>query len=64
VDAPERRSDAVKPSSASRADINPECAERPAWNGLVIVPKFAMTPLLCEAANANARAAPSASRTP
>ena len=54
--------DAVKPASASRAEMTPAWAARPAWNGFVIVPKFAITPLLCEAASAIASVARSASR--
>jgi hypothetical protein len=52
----------VNPTSASRAVISPEWADRPAWNGVVIVPKLAMTPLLCDAASASALLACSASR--
>ena len=52
---------AVKPASARRAAMMPACAALPAWNGLVIVPKFAISPELCDAPSAIACAALSAS---
>src|SRR5881275_3277040 len=48
---------AVKPSSARRAETTPACAARPAWNGFVIVPKLAMMPPACEAAQIGAGSA-------
>ena len=39
----------------------PAWAARPAWNGFVMVPKFAISPALCEAPSATAIAAWSAS---
>ena len=52
----------VAAGSANRAVISPEWADRPARNGVVIVPKLAMTPLLCDAASADALLTCSASR--
>ena len=52
---------AVKPASARRAAMMPACAALPAWNGLVMVPKFDIRPELCEAPSAIACAALSAS---
>jgi hypothetical protein len=46
--------DAVMPLAASRAASTPFCAARPAWKGLVMLPKFATSPPAMEAAMASA----------
>ena len=38
------RSAAVQPSAARSAATTPDSAARPAWNGLVMVPKFSRRP--------------------
>jgi len=52
---------AVMPASASWADSIPDFAARPPWKGLVMVPKFAITPPAWDADNAIAWLARSAS---
>ena len=47
--------DAVKPSAAISAATTPFSAARPAWNGLVMVPKFSRNPPACVAPMASAR---------
>jgi len=44
--------DDVNPASASRAEMTPACAARPAWKGFVMVPKLATNPALWEAPSA------------
>ena len=41
---------AVKPRCAIDAASSPLSAARPAWNGLVMVPKFSRRPAACDAA--------------
>ena len=53
--------DEVNPALTSLAAMTPDCAERPAWNGLVMVPKLAMMPALCDAPSEMASAHCSAS---
>jgi hypothetical protein len=50
------------PAAARRAAVTPDCAARPAWNGFVMVPKFATTPAESEAAIPSAIVACSGSR--
>jgi hypothetical protein len=45
---------AVKPRPAMLAASRPFSAARPAWNGLVIVPKFSRSPEACEPARESA----------